>query len=103
MSPSDYVSIPIVCDPPVVSNALEVPPLPTTLLMYNRRQTSHCPLDDSLLVEVPPYPLTPTVESALPLSSVKVCALPVISLRIILLSYHRLSQPWEFQPVMKIV
>jgi len=41
-------------------------PLPPTLQVYSRRQTSHCPSADSILVATPHLPPAPTVEPDLP-------------------------------------
>jgi len=66
MSSSNQVNIPL-----VVPSAPKDSPLPPTLQVYNRRQMSHRPSDDSLLVPTPHPPPTPTVEPDLPIAICK--------------------------------
>jgi len=57
MSSSNQVNIPL-----VVPSAPKDSPPPPTLQVYSRRQTSHRPSDDFLLVPTPYPPPAPTVE-----------------------------------------
>ena len=82
MSPSDQVYIPFVFDPLVVSTVPKDSPPSQPLQIYSHRQTSHCPLDDCLLVPTPPPAPAPIVEPDLPI--VMVYSLLVISFNIIL-------------------
>ena len=82
MSSSNQVNIPL-----FVPSAPKDSSLPPTLQLYSHSQTSHHPLDDSLLVPTP-HPLRlqhSQLNLIFLLLLVKVYVLPVIPLHIILL------------------
>jgi len=95
MSSSNQVNIPL-----IVSSAPNDSPPPPSLQVYSRRQMSHHPSANSILVPTPhPHP-TLTVEPLtdeldLPISIRKgICSTRNPSPHYTALSYHRLSQPF---------
>ena len=82
---SGQVHILVVFDPSVMSSVPEDSPPPPPLQVYNRHQSSHCPHDDSLLMPDRPSLMASIVELDIPIASIKVYVLPVISLHIIML------------------
>jgi len=90
ISSSNQVNIPLVV--PSVPNDSPQPP---TLQVYSRRQTSHRPSTDFIMVPTPLPLLAPTVEPGLPIvihKGIRSTRNP--SPHYIALSYHRLSQPF---------
>ena len=86
--------------PLVVPSALNDSPPPPTLQVYSRRQTSHRPSANSILVPTPHPPPAPTVEPPtveldLPIAIRKgIRSTRNPSPHYTALSYHRLSQPF---------
>jgi len=94
MSPSKQVHILVVFDPPVMSSVPGDSPPPPPLQVYSRRQSSHCPQDDSLVSNPLSLP-APIVEPDIPIAICKcICSTRNPSPHYNALSYHRLSQPF---------
>jgi len=94
-SSSNQIHILVVCDSPVMSNVPTESPPSLPLQVYSRRQTSHHPPNDSLLVPDLPTPPAPTIEPDLPVVIRKgISSTHNTSPHYTALSYHRLSQPF---------
>jgi len=90
MSSSNQVNIPL-----VVPSAPNDSPLPPTLQVYSRCQTSHRPSVDFILVPTPHPPPAPTVEPDFPIAIRKgIHSTRNPSPHYTTLSYHKLSQPF---------